>query len=108
MDILAITETSEKEDIGFLHNIEIKGYENYHTPTKTSRGAAIYVNNMFETLERCELNINNIEFEATWIEIKNKNSKNIICGSLYRHPHNNFEEFFNYLEKCLCTLAKEN
>ena len=37
MDILASTETSEKEDIAFfLHNIEIEGYENYHTPTKTS------------------------------------------------------------------------
>ena len=63
---------------------------------------------MFDTLERCDLNISNIEFETTWIEIKTKNSKNIVCGSLYRQPHNNFEEFFNYLEKCLCTLAKEN
>ena len=38
--------------------------------------------------------------ETTWIEIKNKNSKNIVCSSLYRHPDNNPEEFFNYLEKC--------
>ena len=71
---VAITETSEKEDLGFLNNIEIEGYEIYHTTSKTS----IYVNKMFDTVERRYLNINNAEFETTWIEIKNKNSKNIM------------------------------
>ena len=42
------------------------------------------------------------------IEIKNKNSKNIVCGSIYRHPHNNFDEFYKYFEMCLSSLAKEN
>ena len=28
----------------------------------------------------------NIDFESGWVEIKNKNSKNIACGCLYRHP----------------------
>ena len=58
--------------------------------------------------ERNDLNVNNAEFESAWIEIKNKNSKNIICGSIYRHPHSNFDEFFKYLESCLSTIAKEN
>ena len=43
---------------------------------------------MYHTVERCDLNINDTEFETTWIEIKNKNSKNIVCGNIYRHPHN--------------------
>ena len=30
LDIVTITETSEKEDIGFLINVEIEGYEIYH------------------------------------------------------------------------------
>ena len=38
MDILAITETSEKEDTGFLNNVEMEGYDIYHTSTKTSKG----------------------------------------------------------------------
>ena len=71
-------------------------------------GTGNYVNNSFDVLERCDLNISNIESETTWIEIKNKNNKNIVCGSIYRHPHNNFEDFFNYLEKCLCNLTNEN
>ena len=57
-------------------------------------------------LEHCDLNTSNVEFETVWIEIKNKFSKNIVCGSVYRHPHN-FVEFFQYLELCLISLAKE-
>ena len=52
MDILAITETSEKEDTGFLSNIE-KG------------GTAIYVNKRYDSIERCDLNTENVEFETT-------------------------------------------
>ena len=109
MDILAITETSEKEDTGFLGNIEIEGFDIYHTSTKTSKGGtAIYVNKRYYSIERCDLNTENVEFETTWIEIKNKRSKNIVCGNVYRHPHNNCEDFFHYLEECLTNLAKGN
>ena len=38
MDILALIETSEKEDIGFLINVEIAGYEKFHTASKTAKG----------------------------------------------------------------------
>ena len=73
MDIVAITETSEKKDLGFLNNIEIEGYEFYHTASKTSiGGTAIYVNKMYHTVECCDLNINDTEFETTLIEIKIK------------------------------------
>ena len=36
------------------------------------------------------------------------NSKNIICGCIYRHPRHNLSEFLQYLEKCLKIIAKEN
>ena len=70
-------------------------------------GTAIYVNKRYDSVERCDLNTENVEFETTWIEIKNKGSKNIVCGNVYRHPHNNCEDFFHYLEECLTNLAKE-
>ena len=80
IDVLALTETSEKEETGFLINVEIAGYEKFHTASKTSKGGtAIYVNKNYDTTERNDLNVNNAEFESTWIEIKNKNSKNIMC-----------------------------
>ena len=53
--------------------------------------------NNFDTIERCDLNISNVGFETTWIEIKNKNSKNIVCDSIYRHPHNNFTSTLKYV-----------
>ena len=87
---MAITETSEKEDAGFLSNIEIEGFDIYHTSTNTSKGGtAINVNKRYDSIGRCDFNTENVEFETTWIEIKNKRSKNIVCGNVYRHPHNN-------------------
>ena len=46
--------------------------------------------------------------KARGIEIKNTRSKNIVIASIYRHPHNNFNEFFQYLESCLLQVMKEN
>ena len=43
-----------------------------------------------------------------WIEIKNKHSKNLVVGCIYRHPHNNHQNVFQYLESCFGKLAKEN
>ena len=31
-----------------------------------------------------------------------------MIASIYRHPHNNFNEFFQYLENCLSQVVKEN
>ena len=60
MDVTALTETSEKEDTGFQSNVD--------------------------TIERLDLNINSLEYENMWIEIKNKMSNNIIA-IIYRHPN---------------------
>ena len=79
-----------------MNNVEIEEYIKFHTASKSSRGGtAIYVNKNYDSLERTDLNVISTEFESTWIEIKNKNSKNIVCGNIYRHPHNNFSEFFS-------------
>ena len=66
----------------------------------------MYVSENVNSIERIDLNTSHDEFEGMWVEIKNKHSKNIICGCIYRHPHNNFKEFFQYLEKCLSKLNK--
>ena len=108
LDILALTETSENADTAFFTNVEIAGYEKFHTATKTSKGGTtIYVNKNYVTIEHNDLNINNAEFESTWIEIKNKNNKNM-CVCVYTDILTNFDEFFKYLESCLSTIAKEN
>ena len=85
-----------------MNNVEIEGYDVYQTSTKTSKGGTvIYVNKRHVSLECCDLNIKNVEFETMWIEIKNKNIKNIVCGNVYKHLQNNCHDFFQYLETCL-------
>ena len=55
IDIVAITETSEKEDLGFLQNIEIEGEEIFHTASKTSKGGLQFMETRCLTVERCDL-----------------------------------------------------
>ena len=84
LDVLAITETSEKEEFGFLTNVELEGYQLFHTSSKISKGGtAVYVNKSLDSLERNDININIDEFESIWVKIKNKKSKNILVGCIY-------------------------
>ena len=99
----------QKEEIGFLTNVELECYGLFHTPSKISKGGtAVYVNKSYDSLERNDVKINTDEFESTWIEIKNKKSKNILVRCIYRHPHNNFKELFQYLDETLSKLVEEN
>ena len=79
IDIIALAEISEKEDNGFIGNVEIDGYQKFYTASH--------------------------KLSCTWIEIKNNRSKNIAIASICRHSHNNFNEFLQYL---LTQAVKEN
>ena len=59
-------------------------------------------------ISKDNLNIINDDFVAVWIEIKNKKSKNIVCGCVYRHPNRDPTKFFEYLETTFAQLNKEN
>ena len=109
MDIIAITETSQKNIESFKSNIDIEGYETYLTPSNSNKGGtALYVNNKFNIIERKDLNTRHDDYESVWVEIKQKFSKNVVTGCIYRHPRYNFKEFLCYLENCLSKLTKEN
>ena len=100
IDIIAITETSQKNDESFILKTDIEGYVNCSTPSNISKGGtAVYINDEFNSFERMDLKIQNDNFETTWVEIVNKLGKNIVVASIYRHPRYNFAEFFAYLEK---------
>ena len=73
-----------------MSNVFKEGYDSYFTPSNSSRGGTcIYVKNAFDSIERTDLNVQHVDFESSWIEIKNKRSKNIICGCIYWHPRYN-------------------
>ena len=92
-DIIAIAETSQKkQNEEFFTNINLDGYTLYSTPTNTSKaGTIIYTKNQYDITERHDLNICHNLYESIWIEIRNRSSKNIICGNIYRHPNDNIQ-----------------
>ena len=67
----------------------------------------IYVNDKLDHISKDNLNIIDDDFEAVWIEIKNKKSKNIVFGCVYRHPNRDPTKFFEYLESTFAQLNKE-
>ena len=85
-DVLNITETSGKKEGDFMSNVSMEGYGSYFTPNSSRGGTGIYVKNAFNSIERTDLNVQHDDFESSWIEIKNKGSKYVICGCIYRHP----------------------
>ena len=61
--------------------------------------------------EQLDIKVQHDHYETVWVELKNKKSKNVICGSLYRHPHDSidvYSDFLNYLEFCISKISKEN
>ena len=111
MDVIAITETSENKDHSFIKNVEMEGYKLFSTPTNSAKGGtALYAKENFDVFERTELKTQNSLLESTWIEIKNKNSKNIVCGCIYRHPKklkSDLNEFNKYIDSTLKKLVDE-
>ena len=111
-DIIALTETSEQfNDKNFKTNVELDGYTLSSSPSTTAKGgSALYIKSKFDAIERPDLNIISDHFETTWVEIKNKNFRNVIIASIYRHPHDNldiYNTFLGYMEDILFRLSKE-
>ena len=111
MDVVAITETSEHKDHSFITNTSMEGYKPFHTPTNSLKGGtAMFINQDYDSFERTELKAQTDLYESVWAEIKNKNSKNIVCGCIYRHPSylkSDMSEFNKYLDTTLSKLVKE-
>ena len=109
MDVIAITETSHKNDEFFTTNVSIEGYKEFYTPSNSSkRGTALYVKDNYDVFERSDLKTQNDCCERVWVEIKNKRNKNVLCGCIYRHPKYDLSEFMIYLETSLKKIASEN
>ena len=108
-DVIGITETSQNTETFFTSNISINGYKPFFTPTNSRKGGTfLYVRSSLDVFERIDLKTQTDLFESVWVEISNKNSKNIVCGCIYRHPNYHLSDFLIYLDTILQTLAKEN
>ena len=107
--VICITETRLHESVPLI-NIDIEGYTFLHTPTTSQcGGTALYISNdleydILDEFSVCHPNIS----ESTFVEIKNKNKKNLIIGSVYRH-HSAVSEFLEtFLRPSLQKIAHSN
>ena len=89
-DILGITETKIKSNIDPSFDTNMNGYKCYSTPTEAEKGGSIvYIADHFNTKPLQTLNkmmYKSKELESVFVEICNKNKKNVIIGCIYRHP----------------------
>ena len=82
-DIIAITETKLTENS--VSNICIPGYVFLNANSKTFAGG-VGLELLADGVESC------------WIEIPRKRQKNVVIGSIYRHPFNDRAQFLDILK----------
>ena len=80
----------------------MEGYHKHNQPSKSaSEGVVIYVNSNLDHSKIDELSKTEGDFESLWMEIKNNEKKNIICGCIYRHTNTDSVQFIEYIESTL-------
>ena len=88
LDIIAISETSEKEDTSFVSNVALEGYVLFSTHTSLNEGGtAVYVNKLYKPFESFDLKMPSVVCDSVFVKISNSRSKTIVCGSKYGHPN---------------------
>ena len=114
-NVLGISEHKIKTQPGkSLVNIAIPGYHKFiFTPTSTSHGGTgLYIRNDIDFAPRDDLKLSSDgDHEASFVEIKLNNKKDLVIGCIYRHPTskisiNQFTD--DYLEPILSKIALEN
>ena len=107
-DIIGISEIKANFD-STLININIPGYKFFSTPSKSNAGGVgMYVKSDLNSRKRTDLCVKTDEFETIWIEILNKNSKNILCCCSYQHPKSDISQFTDHMNDIITELSVEN
>ena len=104
--IIAISETKLSENT--CNNISIQGYEFLGNNSKTNAGGVgLYISSNIQYIKRSHLEFNLNDVESCWIELPGDKVKNMIIGSIYRHPSSDIAEFTASLESKLSQLQKK-
>ena len=116
-DIICISETKLNDDSCkkvndkiSLEDIQLEEYNFLHNNSKTYfGGTGIYILKKYSYTERNDLNFNvSGEYEASFVEMNLVNSivqtKRIVIGSIYRHPHDNHDEFYDTFYETICKI----
>ena len=112
-DIIAVSETRIINGIEPIFDISIPGYNQYHTPTESSKGGVIiYVNKNLDVKRRFDLEeklYKSKELESVFIEVINHRTKNELFSCIYRHPTMSIDEFNNdFFDVIMSKISNEN
>ena len=79
-DVIGITETKQRIDKDFSVNINMEGYQMHTQSSQLNAGrVAIYIDEKLDHFKWDDLSKYDENFEAVWVEIKNKKGKNFLC-----------------------------
>ena len=108
-DVIGVTETKQRLDKDFLVNVNIEGYQMHTQPSQLNAGrVAIYTDEKLDHFKRDDLSKYDENFEAVWVEIKNKKGRNFLCACVYRHPNTDVTSFTQYVETVFTEMNKDN
>ena len=106
-EIIAISETKLQNEN--IYNISIPGYVflNNNSPTRAG-GVGLYISQELNFIRRRDLEITSDGIESCWVEIMRQKEKNIVIGSIYRHPANECATLHNALKEQLSNLNNKD
>ena len=108
--IFGISESKLKKGNPSLINISRPSYNIERTDTESASGGTLYISKSLNYINRQDLNLYKTkELETTFIEvILPKRKRNLVVGTIYRHPCLDADEFnTQYLPKLLLNISKE-
>ena len=109
--IIGIFESRLQKSKQHISNIYLPNYVYKHTPAESSKGGTLlYLDQNLKYKLRKDLNIyHKGMIESTFVEIINKNEKNMVAGCIYKHPKQIIPDFLgNHLLPLLEKLSHEN
>ena len=97
--IIGISESRLQNSKHHITNISLPNYVYEHTPTESSKGGTLlYLDKNLKHKLRKDLNIyHKGTIESTFVEIINKNEKNMVAGCIYKQPKETISDFLDSL-----------
>jgi len=107
-DVIGVSELWSSEQSKILTNIDISGYKFYDTSaTSQNGGGGLYIKTNLTSRSCNDLNLICNGFETIWVEIDNKNSKNLLFCCTFRHPGADIETFISHFRIILPKLLNK-
>ena len=106
LDVIGVSEIWHSNDNPISSNVDIPGYTFFKTSSLTQNGGVgLYIKDSLTSNPRIDLDSCTEDFETVWVEIENKNDKNFLICSVYRHPSSSIDNLTTHFQNLLSKLS---